>query len=130
MTINKITFSTLVVLAGMTQLAYGQIKITARQLDSLVARDQTIQIVDVRTPGEVASGFIKKAILIDYSTKDFSQKINQLDKSKPIIVYCGAGGRSGKSAIQLKELGFKQIYDLTGGMNDWKAKQKPVELAK
>ena len=43
----------------------------------------------------------------------------QLDKEKPIAVYCKSGGRSGGASKLLLELGFKEIYDLEGGILNW-----------
>lgn len=116
-------------ITGCTQWTYGQLKITTEQFDSLVAVHKNLQLIDVRTPAEVAAGYIKGSKNLDFTSPEFSQKLNELNKSAPVLVYCAAGGRSGKSALKLKELGFKQIYDLAGGMTDWKAKQKPFETS-
>ena len=43
------------------------------------------------------------------------------------MVYCRSGGRSAKAAGILKENGFKQVYDLDGGIIDWSAANKPIE---
>jgi rhodanese-related sulfurtransferase len=39
-------------------------------------------------------------------------------------VYCAAGGRSGKATALMAKLGFKNIFDYSGGMSDWQAKGK------
>ena len=82
--------------------------------------------MDVRTPEEVAAGSIEGAENIDFRAPGFEQAIGQLDKSKPIAVFCGAGGRSGKTSDLLVELGFEQIYDLSGGFGQWEAEGNPV----
>jgi len=89
-------------------------------------KSDSIQLVDVRTPEEYENGHIKNAININYYNSDFSSKINKLDKNKPIYVYCKSGYRSGKSAIILKNLGFKTIYDLKGGILNWDDKKLPL----
>jgi len=104
----------------------GQTKLNADQLDALLSKDKTVQLIDVRTPGEIAQGYIKGSIPMDYSSPDFYKKLGTLDKTKPVALYCAVGGRSGKTAQKLQEMGFKKIYDFTGGMNEWKAKQKPI----
>ncbi|KQC34531.1 hypothetical protein AAU57_05505 [Nonlabens sp. YIK11] len=79
-----------------------------------------VQLVDVRTSAEFDQGAIDGAINIDYFEKDqFKESFEQLDKSKPIYIYCRSGNRSGKAAIILEELGFTKIYDLKGGYLDW-----------
>ena len=77
------------------------------------------QLVDVRTPGEYAGGHIGNAQNIDYNGADFKTKIDALDKSKPILVYCQAGGRSKKACTMMKGLGFSEIYELKSGYGDW-----------
>lgn len=88
--------------------------------------DGDIQLLDVRTPGEVAKGYIKGAVRINYFDKDFADRLSALDKEKPIIVYCAAGGRSAKSGEKLKALGFKKIYDLSGGFSAYQKEGFPV----
>ena len=89
-----------------------------------------LQLVDVRTPAEVQQGMIDGAQNIDYKSPDFKTNIAKLDRSKPIAVYCGAGSRSGNAGDILVELGFEEIYDLSGGFSQWKAEQHPVKLPK
>ena len=84
------------------------------------------QLVDVRTQNEFKNGHLAGALLIDYNNKDFKANVSKLDKNKPVFVYCASGGRSGSAAEVLVELGFKQIYDLKGGMNAWSRAGKPV----
>ena len=84
-------------------------------------------IVDVRTKGEYQSGHLSNAVLIDYNKSDFKNQVMGLDKNKPVFVYCAGGGRSRGAAKVLTELGFKQVYDLKGGINAWAAAKKPVE---
>ncbi len=81
--------------------------------------EEDVQLVDVRTPEEWRNGVITNAALINYFDKDFKDQLSKLDKDKPIAVYCKSGGRSGKTAKILSELGFKEIYDLKGGYLNW-----------
>ncbi|PIX06994.1 MAG: rhodanese-like domain-containing protein [Flavobacteriales bacterium CG_4_8_14_3_um_filter_35_10] len=90
-------------------------------------KSSKIQLVDVRTPSEFATGHIGKSVNIDYYDQDFSAKIGKLDKSKPIYLYCRSGVRSSNSAEILKKLGFKTIYDLKGGVLNWSAQKMPLE---
>jgi rhodanese-related sulfurtransferase len=84
------------------------------------------QVIDVRTQEEYSSGHITGAILIDYYKKDFKSNLSKLDKNKPVFVYCASGGRSGSASEVLADMGFKQIYDLKGGMNAWARSGKPI----
>jgi len=90
--------------------------ISATELDKV--NDQ-ILLIDVRTPGEFASGHIENSINIDYKSDNFKDLISELDKNQKVYVYCKVGGRSGRSAKILKDMGFEKIYDLDGGINAW-----------
>jgi len=78
-------------------------------------------VLDVRTPQEVAEGVISGAVNINLFDEDFSDRAAKLDKNKPVYVYCKVGGRSANAAGQLVGMGFKEVYNLTGGMDAWKA---------
>lgn len=81
------------------------------------------QIVDVRTPGEFAKGAINDAVNINYYDSDFGkQAAAQLDKSKPVMLYCAGGVRSAKAAKTLKNQGFTEVYDLEKGYKSWENK--------
>lgn len=73
------------------------------------------QLLDVRTPEEVAEGALEGAQNINFYDADFKDKLSKLDKNKPVFVYCRSGGRSGKCAQMCKDMGFKEIYDMKGG---------------
>lgn len=77
------------------------------------------QIVDVRTPEEFTPEHLDNAININWFADDFTQKSENLDKSKAVFVYCKSGARSAKAAAKLEELGFKKIYQLEGGILKW-----------
>lgn len=85
-------------------------------------------IIDVRTEQELGSGFIQDALFIDFKSTTFKSELAKLDKSKPVMVYCASGGRSGKTASLLKELGFTTVYDLQGGMGAWKTANMATSL--
>ncbi len=86
-----------------------------------------MQLIDVRTPEEFAQGHLANAININIKDTDFQTKVDALDKTKPILVYCKSGGRSGRACGIMKELGFTNITDLDGGITSWKAEGKPIE---
>ncbi len=83
------------------------------------------QIVDVRTPGEFSQGHIKYAQNMDISSRDFQQNATKLDKNKPVFVYCLSGSRSAYAANALSSMGFKEIYNLAGGMMRWRSANMP-----
>lgn len=100
-------------------------RVSNEQLANLLKQPE-VQLLDVRTPAEVAQGIIEGATIIDIYDPEFTSKVNQLDKEKPIAVYCASGGRSAKSAKKLTDLGFKKIYDLKAGYRGWKSEGYPT----
>lgn len=88
--------------------------------------DQNAQLIDVRTAGEFENGHIANAINMDINSADFETKIDQLDKEKPVYVYCLSGGRSSSASAVLNKKGFKNVYDLDGGFLKWERERKPI----
>ena len=82
-------------------------------------------VIDVRTPGEFAKGHLANAVNYDWNSKDFDSQIRQLDKSKPVFVYCLGGGRSASAAQKMRAEGFKEVYELDGGMLKWRSAGLP-----
>jgi len=94
---------------------------------AMLQKDPSVQLIDVRTPEEFNQGYLEHAVNLNIHDADFTQKIGQLDKSQPLMVYCAVGGRSGTAVKQLKEMGFLKVYDLKGGVRDWKAAGLPLK---
>ena len=76
-------------------------------------------LVDVRRDDEYINGHIENSINIDYMSDEFVTNTERLDKNKPIILYCRSGRRSYLSAIKLSKNGFKEVYNLEGGILSW-----------
>ncbi len=93
--------------------------ITAEEMKSILELED-VQLIDVRTPKEYEGGYISNAQNIDFMSPTFDEDITRLDKDKPVILYCKSGGRSSKCAKKMKDAGFKKIYDLKGGISQWK----------
>ena len=84
------------------------------------------QLVDVRTPAEYAEDRLPGAILINVREATFDSQIQQLDKSRPVFVYCRSGKRSLQAAKVLEKNHFKVVYNLKGGIIAWKENGKDV----
>lgn len=124
---NRLAF-VLSLLAVLTFPAMAEDKV--KHVDSEAAtkliQAGKITILDVRTPDEFSEGHLKDAKNADILSKDFAAKLGELDKTKPLLVHCQAGGRSTRALPALEKLGFTTIYHLDGGMNDWLKAGKPV----
>ncbi len=102
--------------------------LTTNEFESGISTKDSIQILDVRTPGEYNSGHIKGSLLADWNNKEeFKRRVEFIDKNKPVYVYCLGGGRSAAAAQKMRAEGYEKVYELKGGINAWKADSKPLE---
>lgn len=86
-------------------------------------------LLDVRTPGEVARGKIAGASVVDFNGENFEKKVSMIPRDKAVFVYCASGNRSGRAMeLMTTKLGFKRVYNLTGGYKAWVAAGLPTEL--
>ena len=86
---------------------------------STLEKTNDVQLIDVRTEDEFNGGHITNAKNISWSSETWSPLVGELDKTKPVLVYCLSGGRSKKAAAKLTELGFKEVLELDGGYLAW-----------
>jgi phage shock protein E len=107
------------------QATEGVTLIDAKEFFKVIAKED-IQLIDVRTPKEFKEGHLENAINIHLYDTDFESRINQLKKSKPVYVYCKAGGRSAEAVEILKEQGFKTIVELKEGTESWIENSLPL----
>jgi len=112
----------LLVLSFSTTLsAQSSSNLNATSFSAKIKQIPIAQIIDVRTPGEFMQSHIENAININISSNDFQQKIANLNKNKAVFVYCLSGSRSSYAMNILKSMGFKEIYNLAGGLMQWRA---------
>ncbi len=78
-------------------------------------------LIDARTTQEFEKGHLKNAANYNVLAADeFDQQIATLDKKTPVFVYCQSGKRSTAAAAKLRAAGFGQIFELTGGIKEWR----------
>ena len=132
------------VLMGFFLISCGQSNTNGQQQDKTTSNNggtisaaafqqaitqQEVQVLDVRTANEFNGGHIQHALQANWmDQKEFADRTQHLDKSKPVYVYCQAGGRSASAQAFLIEKGFK-VVNLEGGMSNWKMNGLPVEGA-
>ncbi len=83
-------------------------------------------ILDVRTPEELASGYIEGSRNLDFNSDGFKDSLNNLDHSKMYFVYCAAGKRSAKAMEMMNAMGFQHVAALDGGLRMWNANGLPI----
>ncbi|MHA6259228.1 rhodanese-like domain-containing protein [Sporosarcina sp. CAU 1771] len=91
-------------------------EITTSELQELLKSGQQLNLIDVREADEVAEGIIPSAIHIPLG--EVEARVNELDKSKPYIIICRSGGRSGRATDFLTEEGY-DATNMVGGMLEW-----------
>ncbi|SDD86905.1 thioredoxin domain-containing protein [Niabella drilacis] len=114
-------FTVLITTRGWSQ------SLPAQQFQKEAEAPAEKNILDVRTPDEYTAGHIAGAVNINWLDSSFSRKALLLPKELPVYVYCLSGGRSAKAAAYLRSKGFKQVYEMEGGMLKWRAAQLPEE---
>lgn len=87
-----------------------------------------MQVLDVRTAAEFNTGHIKSSLQADWTKQEqFLDRVQYVDKNRPVYVYCLVGGRSAAAADWMRNNGFKNVVELAGGINAWKTAAKPLE---
>lgn len=83
-------------------------------------------ILDIRTPKEVSEGYIENAEFIDFLGDDFEESLSKMNKKKTYYVYCRSAKRTIPATEKMKEMGFKKVYMLEGGLNNWMNSGKEI----
>ncbi|MBO6606084.1 rhodanese-like domain-containing protein [Psychroserpens sp.] len=110
-----------------TDTNQNEIKVVSPEEMKTLLELEDVQLVDVRTPDEYKTGYIEYSQNINFLSPTFEDDILNLDKTKPVLVYCKSGKRSAKCSKKLKAAGFVKIYDLEGGIAKWKYKGNEIK---
>ncbi|MFN8309198.1 MAG: thioredoxin domain-containing protein [Chitinophagales bacterium] len=122
-----LTTALLLILAACNSLTNGQSKsLNVNDFQKQLMATPNAQLIDVRTPEEYAERHLENASNINFNADDFIDKIEKLDKSRPVFVYCLSGGRSQKAAALISKKGFHEVYEMNGGILAWSDAKKPL----
>ena len=121
----------IVLITSLAAAADGSVLtgLSPRQFKSMLERsgnDANVVLLDIRTPREFASGHIAGAVLIDYYSSDFVDRLKALDRQKTFLIYCRSGNRTGKSLAIFEKLGFKHVFHLEKGLIGWVSENYPL----
>ena len=107
---------------------FNQESVPYIHVENLNDKDENIVLLDAREPREFEVSHLNKAICVGYDHFDLKKTIQQLpeDKNTKIVVYCSLGIRSEDIAEQLKKAGYKNVFNLYGGIFEWKNKGNSV----
>ncbi len=98
-------------------------KVSVSEFKDLMAKGI---LVDVRTPEEFSIGHLNGAVNINFKKQTFPDYINAINKEEPVLIYCRSGNRSGKAALVMQSLGFKEVIDLAKGFKGWNSDKQEV----
>ncbi|HRO76562.1 MAG TPA: rhodanese-like domain-containing protein [Crocinitomicaceae bacterium] len=121
-TVSLIFMLTLLISSCTAQNTEHYKVLNTKEYQQVLTKNKSIQLVDVRTPEEFAEGHLENAVNININSSNFAKQVEKLDKSKPVYIYCRSGGRSRTAGATLEKMGFKEIYDLKGGILYWDGK--------
>jgi len=100
-------------------------QISVEQLHDLLLEDPNgIQVLDVRRASEWQAGRARHAL--NKPLDNLTRAFGDLDKSKPVAVYCKGGYRSAIAASLLQRAGFEQVLNVIGGFDAWSACRLPI----
>jgi UPF0176 protein len=95
-----------------------------KEWNKLIKKKDT-HIIDTRKPFEFDVGTFKKSVNPSVNNfRDFPKYLNKLKKNKPVAMFCTGGVRCEKTSVYLKNKGFKNIYQLNGGILNYLKKTK------
>ena len=80
-------------------------------------RGESFQLLDVREPAEAAIAAIEGSVLVPLGS--LPQRIHEVDRSRPVVVYCRSGVRSARAVALLRGAGLSRTYNLAGGILAW-----------
>ena len=104
-----------------------QTHLDPKEWNKLIKNKDT-HIIDTRKPFEYKVGTFKKSVNPNINNfRDFPKYLNKLKKNKPVAMFCTGGIRCEKTSVYLKKKGFKNIYQLNGGILNYLKKIKKTE---
>ena len=111
----------------LRNLFFGNSKVknlSATEFHDGFKNDPDAVVIDVRTSGEVAAGYIPGAKHIDLMSAGFAGQVEKLDKNKSYYIYCRSGNRSYQAGLMMAKAGFEKVFNLSGGIMSWKYETK------
>ena len=98
--------------------------VSGKSWNKLITKKETL-VIDARKPFEFSVGTFKKAINPNIQNfRDFPKFLNKIEKTKPVAMFCTGGIRCEKASIFLKKKGFKNVFQLKGGILNYLNKTK------
>ena len=98
-------------------------RLTVAQAEEAIADDR-VQVVDIRNAGELVAGTVPGAATIPLA--ELTARAGELDRERPVLLFCASGWRSSVGASVLRARGFVDVSDVIGGYTAWERVLTPV----
>lgn len=105
--------------------AAGPVDLRSPEAKALMAKKSNLVLIDVRTPEEYQQVHLKGAKLIPLN--ELQQRMKEIPRDKPLLVYCAVGARSLQAARFLSAQGFREVYHISDGIVGWYRNGFPIE---
>jgi rhodanese-related sulfurtransferase len=103
----------------------GVITLGPKEAAALLAKRQDVVLLDLRSPEELKNGAIERSTLTPFWS--LVRGTINLPKDKPIMLVCAVGGRSYAAAQILVRNGYREVYNIRGGIIAWRAAGLPLK---
>lgn len=121
----KLLFCSLLLLALLPAFANAAARsVTPQEAFDLLAKRNSLYLLDVRTFGEYQQARLEGARLIPID--QIVKRLSEVPTDRPLLVYCAVGSRSAQVVNYLTRRGFPEIYNLSGGIYAWAQKGYPI----
>jgi rhodanese-related sulfurtransferase len=94
-------------------------RISGPECGGTSSEEGSLLILDVRTAPEYHAGHLMGSINLDIRSPSFADELDALDRGRAYLVYCRTGVRSSRAVAIMRSLGFRELYDLAGGLVGW-----------
>jgi len=98
--------------------------ISAAEAATWIKDDKAVQLIDVRTRTEYAGGHLAGAKLIP--VQELAQRLSEVDKARPVLLYCRTGHRSAYALEILEDHGYTDVKHIRGGIMAWRSAGLPM----
>lgn len=119
-----VAFAVPVALLVFRGVAPAQSGVSVADAAAMIKKMPDLQLIDVRTKGEHDAGHLANAKLIP--VQEIESRLAEIDKTKPVLLYCRTGHRSGTALKTLVGKGYTNATHMEGGIAAWQGAGLPV----
>jgi rhodanese-related sulfurtransferase len=100
--------------------------VSPQEAQAMITQRKNLLLIDVRGPEELKEGFIAGSQLVPFW--DIAKGLKTLPLDRPLLLICAVGGRSYAVGQYLYQKSYPEVYNLQGGIDNWKRAGLPVQF--